>query len=378
MTPLPTLYARNKDGSVQVWSIEVDGHRFRSTSGRQGGAMTTPLWTECETKNPGKKNEVSPEDQAEKEALSRWKDQIKTGGYREDITQIDNLDFNEPMRAKEYTKRKHKINFEIDVQYKLDGFRANPQPDTNIILSRYNNPIVAVPHLNDLLAQFHAKTGLKLDGELYSHEHKDDFNTLCSILKKQNPTTAEIDRAKVMEFWCFDLIDLTLPWKERFSRLKEIWKEWHPVFGKKVRLVWTTRVHSEAEWDALHQKATRLGFEGTMGRDPEALYEFSRTDALLKRKDFQDAEFEIKDFLPGRGNKSVMAAKVVCWRDAAQVVDFEAGITGDWTFCEELLTNKQNYIGKQATIKFINYTPPKPDGSGSVPRHGTMIKIDKF
>jgi len=374
----PILYSRNTNGSVQQWQIEVDGSRYRTSSGKKDGAIVVTAWTDCEAKNVGKKNEVSPDAQALKEAEAKFKDQIKTG-YREDINEIDNLTFHEPMRAKPFAERLHKVTYPGDAQYKLDGFRANPQPDTNVILSRYNNLIVGVPHLNDLLGKFHAKhPDIRLDGELYSHAHKDDFNTICSMLRKQTPTAAEIQACKVMELWVFDLIDLTLPWEERFERLKEIWKEWHPVFGRSIRLVWTTRCNNRAEYDAFHLKATSLGFEGSMWRDLKAKYEYKRTDSLLKRKDFQDKEFEVVDFLPGRGNKAGMAAKVLCYRDSARTVTFEANIVGDWTFCKHLLEHKAEYIGAPATIKFTNYTPPRPDGTGSVPRQGEMIKINKF
>lgn len=373
----PILYSRNTNGSVQQWSIEVDGPRYRSTSGQVNGALTSPAWTDCIAKNIGKKNEVSADDQAVREAESKWKDKIKTEGYREDITKIDDLEFREPMRAQPYHERKHKLTYPFDGQYKLDGFRSNPQPDTNIILSRYNNPIVAVPHINALLAQFHAKhPDVRLDGELYSHEHREDFNKLCSILKQQKPTPAQIEEAKCMEFWVFDIIDPKAKWIDRFARLKELFKEWHPVFGRHIRLVWTTTISSEAEYDTYHKEATTKGFEGTMARNRDALYAFKRTDDLQKRKDFYDSEYPIVGFEAGRGNKKDKAAKVVCMGPFGKT--FKANIIGDWTYCKHLLDDQQTYIGQKATIKYTNLTPKKPDGSGGVPRQGEMKAINKI
>jgi hypothetical protein len=51
--------------------------------------------------------------------------------------------------------------------------------------------------------------------------------------------------------------------------------------------------------------------------------------------------------------------------------NFKSNIKGDFTYLAQLLKDKNKLVGKQATIKFFNYTPD------DVPRFPYVVNIDR-
>ena len=70
---LPTLYARSKTGAVLTWDIEVEDNMYRTITGQLDGTKVISSWTACKGKNIGRKNETTDQQQAEAEAVSKWK-----------------------------------------------------------------------------------------------------------------------------------------------------------------------------------------------------------------------------------------------------------------------------------------------------------------
>jgi hypothetical protein len=54
--------------------------------------------------------------------------------------------------------------------------------------------------------------------------------------------------------------------------------------------------------------------------------------------------------------------------------EFSSSLNGSMEFCAEVLKNKHNYIGKMATVKFFNFTPPPR----SVPRFPKITTIRDY
>lgn len=125
---LPVLYKLSSTGATLTWAIEVDGGSYRTTSGQIGGAMTSSEWTACEGKNLGRANETTASEQAVKDARSKWQKK-KDSGYVEDLQDINNGEYVEPMLAKSYcdphtgelTTQGKKLKFPVASQAKLDG-----------------------------------------------------------------------------------------------------------------------------------------------------------------------------------------------------------------------------------------------------------------
>ena len=65
-----TLRKIDTKDKVRSWSIEINGNKYRTHYGEEGGKIVTTEYTECQGKNIGKKNETSPEEQCKSEVES--------------------------------------------------------------------------------------------------------------------------------------------------------------------------------------------------------------------------------------------------------------------------------------------------------------------
>lgn len=359
---LPTLYSRTSLGQTQEWTIEIDGPSYRTHEGIVGGQITTSSWTKCQGKNKGRANETSPEEQSEREARAKHKKKIEKG-YFEDISKIDEETFFEPMLAHKWKDYGDEVKWPAMSQPKLDGSRFITRSSGGF--SRTGKPVVSAPHILEVLEGLFKKyPNLVLDGELYNHDLKYDFNRLMSLARQTKPTTADLEASrKELEYWVYDC-DLrgNETFEERYFFLKSL--KGLPLC---VRIVQTLVVHNQQELDKLYEQYLEEGYEGQMIRVPDSLYDHKRSKSLLKRKEFVDQEFQLVDLEEGRGNRAGMAARAVLKTEAG--VLFEAGMIGSHEYCVELLKNKAKYIGKMATVQFQNMTP---DGK---PRFGKLKEI---
>ena len=80
-----------------------------------------------------------------------------------------------------------KADYPAYIQPKLDGVRCLFTAKGAI--SRANNQFMNVDHIEQALKPFFAKNPTAiLDGELYNHGLKDDFEKIISLVKKKKPT----------------------------------------------------------------------------------------------------------------------------------------------------------------------------------------------
>ena len=359
---LPILYSRTNTGAVQTWTVEVVGDKYRTFFGQIDGIIQSTEWTFVEAKNVGKKNATTGEQQALKEANALWKKK-KESGYFDDIGDIDNDIFTEPMLAKSYDDYKDEIKYPVYSQPKLDGIRCIIKK--NGMWSRNGKPIISAPHVLEALKDFFNKfpTAI-LDGELYCDKLANDFNKICSLVKKTVPTKEDLaESAKTIQYWVYDWI-LPDDFGERSHQINV-----NILSNNIIRKVPTHRVDTLNQLDDLYEKYITESYEGQMVRLDDK-YENKRSKNLLKRKEFQDSEYKIIDIVEGEGNRSGMAGYMV-FRNHKDIL-FHSNIKGDREYLKELLKNKKKYIGKMATIKYFNLTP----GEG-IPRFPYVINIDR-
>jgi DNA ligase-1 len=355
-TAFPTLYKYTTTGKIQEWTIYVQGNTFWTVEGIMGGKLTPTEPTVCQGKNIGRANETTAEEQALREAKSKHQHKLDKG-YNEVLTHEKK--FFEPMLAQKYEKYSNlcftKPTF---IQPKLDGLRCINESGT--MTSRNGKPYVSVPHLTQ-----HAHL---LDGELYSHEYKHDFNKIVSLCKKVKPEESDLlESQKMIEFWAYDLPNHEGVFSERFEQLKKVVEE---LGNSKIKVVPTYRVYSVEDIEKYHTQFLEEGYEGSIIRIDLANYENKRSKQLLKKKDFFDGEFEIVDFEEGKGNRSGTAGNIILKLKDGRT--FGAGIKGTREFVRELFLKKDSLIGKTATIKYFQETP---DG---IPRFGVATQIDRF
>jgi len=349
-------------GRYQSWVIEIVDNKYRTHYGQIDGEIQTTEWTICEGKNTGKKNETSANEQALKEAKATWKKK-KESGYFDNAKDIDNDTFTEPMLAKSYDDYKDELKYPVYSQPKLDGIRCVVKKDG--MWSRNGKAIVSAPHVLVALKSFFDRfPDAILDGELYADKFANDFNAICSLVKKTKPTPQDLeDSAENIQYWVYDWI---LP-KTFGDRNDDITT--YVTSSNVVRRVPTHLVDTITHLNELYEKYVDEGYEGQMVRT-NGPYENKRSKHLLKRKEFQDSEFKILDIVEGVGNKSGMAGHMVFKNHKG--IEFHSNIKGDREYLKELLKNKKKYIGKQATVKYFNLTP-----EDEIPRFPYVINIDR-
>ena len=363
---LQTIYKKTKTGATQEWTIEVDGNKYRTHSGQVGGAITTNEWTVVYGKNVGRANATTDDEQAMAEAIAKRTKKLESG-YFEDVNNIDTKQYFEPMLAAKWEDYKDKIQYPIYSQAKLDGIRCILTKDG--MFSRNGKPIISAPHIFDSVKPlFETNPDLIFDGELYADKFANDFNKIVSLVKKTKPTADDLKESKeLIEYHIYDLPSSDKSFTQRvydLAILFETRSELHPH----CRIVETYKVPSEEVVTELYEKYIEEGYEGQMLR-LDSKYENKRSKSLLKHKSFIDEEYQILDIVEGEGNRSGTAGYMVF--NTREGKTFKSNVKGTWEETAEMLKNKKELIGKQATIKYFNLTP---DG---IPRFPFVINIDR-
>lgn len=198
-----------------------------------------------------------------------------------------------------------------------------------------------------------------MDGELYNHDLKDDFNKIVSLIRKDEPTP---EAAEKVQYHIFDVIS-DKPFAARLDIIDAI-VENNPNY---VAVEWRA-ARDESEVDFLLDLYLQQGYEGAMIRWGQDGYVQERTNKLLKYKIFvQDAEFLVVEIQDGRGKRSGTCAKWVLQTEDGKI--FEANTTGTDEENLERWNRREDFVGKKATIKYQSLTP---DG---IPRFGTFKEI---
>lgn len=364
---MQTLYKRARNGKIQQWSINVDQNTYYTSEGYVDGKITTSQPTICVGKNIGKSNEVSPNEQAIREAESKWKKKLDRG-YTIQPHTVDQVSIVDPMLAHKWKDHKHSTVGVIASQPKLDGIRCIGTKSG--LFTRQGKRIVAAPHIERAVMQMleGLEDHITLDGELYNHTLKEDFNTITSIVRKQNVTEQDIERSEqLLQYHVYDINHPTLTFSYRFQSAKMLIEQGGFQCIKLVQTAFIERNTNQDNdmLDTLYQGYLSMGYEGQMIRNSNSKYQSGRSKSLLKRKEFEDAEFEIIDIEEGVGNRSGMMGRI-------KFDGFDSNARGTHEYYKELWLNKHKYIGKMATVRYQNLTP---DGK---PRFPVMIAIRNY
>lgn len=371
ITMWPTLYKKTSTGAIQFWTIEV--HPCLGEVEGKIGTFTDILPSEiitaygqvgtyktqttfdviAEGKNPGKKNATTAHDQAVKEAHSKWEKQKKKG-YVESPTAAEADETDDlieggivPMLAHKFSEKANKITYPASVQPKLDGIRciAIVKDGVCTLWSRTRKPITSVPHIIIEIEAIFGHEDIVLDGELYNHALKKDFEQIVSMVRKEEP-------AEGCEIVQYHIYDVAAPgaFQERYSKLSEIMQLNEPM---SLVLVPTQVAMVEDDVSRLFESCVALGFEGVMVRNSNSNYVNKRSNDLLKVKEFDDSEFPIVGVKEGRG-KLAGHAIFVC--DALNGETFDAKLDGDTSYLKELYENHSLWTGKKLTVQYQGFT----------------------
>ena len=337
---LDPLYKRDSKGKVRVWTMEVGFNNdneagIRTISGLVDGQKVTSAWNLTEAKNVGRSNATTAKTQAEFEAQAEWTKNVDKD-YFVDVNAIDSYTAFKPMLAHDFTKTPVTSGI---TQPKLDGIRM--VVNTRGLYSRSNKEIVAVPHIAEALADFiKDHPTVTLDGELYNHELKDNFQKITSLVRKTvNLGADELAESKeLVQYHIYDMFDSANPDMTFMQRYNWIQKNVHLVNKKAVgiHLVASAICETTEEIDVMYGEYTTAGYEGQMVRQ-DAVYENKRSKGLLKRKEFITEEYEVVQVHEGQGNWAGYAKRLTL--KMADGTTFSSGIRGSQAKLKELLEN---------------------------------------
>lgn len=353
----PKLYKCDSNGSVRVWWMETDGNAYRTHSGVEGGAVVTSGWKYADAKNVGRANSTTPEQQALKIVQSQYTNRLSKSKYRYSLDDELTNDFFQPMLAEKYTDavKKGWIKFPVLAQPKLDGIRCIARAAG--LWTRGGKPITSCRHIEEQLRPFfEVHPWMVLDGELYNHDLRDDFEQIVSLVRKQNP--AETRRAEIesiVQFHVYDAYDHKQPHLDWWSRV-QLAVDYIGLSGLgPIRFVETAvNVEDQERLDGLYGMWMEDGYEGQMIRDSSAAYENRRSRSLLKRKEFEDAEFRVVRVEEGVGNYSGYAKSVII--DLGDGRTQSSGMRGRQAWLAEVLRERDDYVGGTAMVRYQNLT----------------------
>jgi len=274
-----------------------------------------------------------------------------------------------PMLAHPVSKKIDWKNETHFIQPKLDGVRC--------IITRYgaysrnNKQFHNCKHiLTELKPLFDDNPYLILDGELYNHKFKDNFNKIISLVRKQKPTQQDkFEAASYLQFHCYDLFSDY----DAYSHLKFIDRTLAITNLKsKYKLKFTHEVDTKVIWNdeelnKYHKQNKAKGYEGSMLRT-NSLYEQKRSYTLQKVKDWSDTEITITGYIEGRGKFKNGLGKFIGVDSDDRLVEVPwPSLTildrqGIWH-------NRQSYIGQKLTFEYFERTP---SGAYRFPRAKTI------
>ena len=243
----------------------------------------------------------------------------------------------------------------VFMQPKLDGVRCIIQlNDENEVIaySRTGKPWLNVKHiLQDLKPFFDQHPDVILDGELYNHDLRDNFNKIISLVRKTKPT--DLDRseaAELVQFHCYDYANGSDSYGIRMRNLSV-----SDMYSYCVRYVHATSV-TEDQTYIQHQCNLDEGYEGSILR-LDAPYQCKRSYNLQKFKDFHDTEATIVGYVPGKGKRTGTLGKFLMMDDEGVEFGCPPGKGYNYKMLADILDNVSDYIGKRATFTYFERTP---------------------
>ena len=253
----------------------------------------------------------------------------------------------------------------VFMQPKLDGVRCVIQRESDFpgqeylasfsvkAYSRTGKEWKNIDHILEQLKPFFFKhPNVILDGELYNHDFKDDFEKIISMVRKTKPTDeARLESAKNVQFHCYDIIDEELPFEQRIKFVMNELRD-----NKSVRTVPTMRVFKHEEALNIHHDANLAnGYEGSILRTND-VYKCGRSWSLRKFKDFHDAEAYIIGYEAGKGKREGTLGKFLMQDEDGNKFGCPPGKGYNYKDMKDMLDNIHEYMGQTATFTYFERT----------------------
>ena len=239
---------------------------------------------------------------------------------------------------------------------------------------------ILLPCIPQEILNMMIEEGVGLDGELYLPGY--GINEINSFIKN-----TELPQHYKLQFWLYDIcienmsaINRQSLLRKNFSKyaINSVFNTKGCVFTKEDHLNNTNRlvlldndtVDNINMAIELRDKYISLGFEGLVIREKNSEYQFGgrRNNSMLKFKKKLDGLFTIIDIIP-EGRKRANLGKFVLKNDINEET-FECSYNATHEKQEEILVNKNNYIGKNALVEYRERS-----GIKQCPFHARVISI---
>ena len=264
-----------------------------------------------------------------------------------------------PMLAYPVSNKPIDYTDKVFIQPKLDGVRCviqyerrtQPREDVVAAYSRTGKEWKNIDHiLKELKPFFQKNPSIILDGELYNHDLKDNFEKIISLVRKTKPTDEHrLESAKMVQFHCYDMIDKTKTFEERMAFIYKKLEESYCITN-----VTTTRVfkHEEA-LNIHHDENLKNGYEGSIVRTNDT-YHCNRSHNLRKFKDFHDTEAKLISWVEGKGKRVGTIGKFMAVD--ADGNKFGMPVMDNFKYLQDNFEHMKGYVGKTATFTYFERT----------------------
>ena len=256
------------------------------------------------------------------------------------------------MLAHKYDEKRIDWSQPVYIQPKLDGVRCLFTKDG--AFSRAGKKFMNLAHIEvKLIPFFQQQPDVVLDGELYNHELKNDFEKIISLVRKQKPTADDrLEAKQLVQFHMYDYFDNVLydSYKTRMQKLV-----CSDLYGKEIKYVPSKLVDTYSYARLLHEEFLEDGYEGSIIR-LDGLYKHGRSYDLMKFKDFSDAEATITGYEEGKGKRQGTIGKFLMTDDEGVQFGCPPGKGYTYKDLSKMLLNIHDYIGQRATFTYFQRT----------------------
>ncbi len=257
-----------------------------------------------------------------------------------------------PMLAHKFDKSRVDWSQPVYIQAKLDGVRCLFTKDG--AYSRTGKQFKNLAHIElALISFFKQNPDVILDGELYNHKLKNDFEKIISLVRKQKPTADDrLDAQHLVQFHVYDYFD-GVKYDSYKTRMQQLVTS--DIYDAQIKYVPAKLVDSYNYARDIHAEFLDQGYEGSIIR-LDGLYKHGRSYDLMKFKDFSDTEATIIGYETGKGKRTGTIGKFLMQDDEGNKFGCPPGKGYNYKDLANILDNIGDYIGKRATFTYFQRT----------------------
>ena len=265
-----------------------------------------------------------------------------------------------PMLAHKFDNKRVDWSKPVFIQPKLDGIRCIMKSDG--CYSRNGKKFMNVQHLytKTIKELFRQNPLLVLDGELYNHDLRDNFEKIVSLVRKQKPTPD--DRKEARKLIQYHVYDYCMAVNNKLNLLESDMNRYEKrmhqlvctdMYGKHIRYVPARGVHSLDKAKEIHNDFLQQGYEGSILR-LDGPYKCGRSYDLMKFKDFSDTEATIVSWVEGKGKRRGTIGKFIAID--SEGVRFGMPVMDNFKKLQKNFKDMQDWVGRTATFTYFERT----------------------